>query len=251
MVDEYDAFSNKYIGTKVRGDLTVKKEGSKESVAQSQKTLVRYFWSYLKKMVSVTTEPVGGLKIYITGVLPLCLVDYTNGFNIKTNISFKEEFAGFCGLTGDEVKEALQVIFVEKENMAAPIAEYVEIAKRYYNSYYFCNSAKVPTVFNTNTYLEYLKVSSKHYMLIVFIADTSCVQFHKSIKDSQKCNLERLSNSEISETVLEVLSNLDVLNNILQRIFDKASVSEESVRWNFSFQAKAITHKFHKRNLVK
>ena len=137
-------------------------DNESEFKTQPHESLFRTFWACLKKMVNQIGKQEEGLfKIYITGVSPLSLVDYTSGFNIQTNLSFEKEFAGFCGLTQAEVEVALQVIFEKNRDVEIndAVAECSEIAKRNYSGYHFCCRETVPTVFNTNTCLEYLQVT--------------------------------------------------------------------------------------------
>jgi predicted AAA-ATPase len=176
MVDEYDAFSNEYIGTEIVDGLTANngKDGHGCEI-QPWEALFRGFWGCLKTLVGGSKQTgEGSLKLYITGVSPCSLTDNTSGFNIQTNISFGDEFAGFCGLTKEEVEEALRLISEGKgPNAAQFVTKHIRRATDYFNGYHFCNTKVVPTVFNTNTCLEYLQVSSKHYILIAFFADTS------------------------------------------------------------------------------
>ena len=164
MVDEYDSFSNEYITPKVMADLKVEKRDDNESEFKTQphELLFKGFWACLKKMVNqIGKQEEGLLKIYITGVSPLSLVDYTSGFNIQTNLSFEKEFAGFCGLTKAEVEEALRVIFEKNKDVEinGAVAECSEIAAKNFNGYHFCCRETVPTVLNTSTCLEYLQVT--------------------------------------------------------------------------------------------
>ena len=148
MVDNYDAFSNEYIDCKVWNEITAHK-----SEISRPETLLRGFWGALKYLKGNSGGRDGRFKIFITGVFSLA--DHTSDFNIQTNISFDKAFAGFCGLTEDEVKFALGLMGLVSKDVATHVAEVVKNS----HGYHFCDNANVPTVFNMNTCLEYFQVS--------------------------------------------------------------------------------------------
>jgi hypothetical protein len=248
MVDEYDAFSNDYIGTEIVDGLNAKNGPGYE--LQPWEALSKGFWGSLKTLVGGSRqEGEGSLRLYITGVSPCSLADNTSGFNIQRNVSFAAEFAGFCGLTKEEVQEALSLIFEDKGPDAAQfVAEHITKATNYFNGYHFCNEKAVQTVLNTNTCLEYLHVSSKHCILIAFIADTSRVQPYQAAMHDKIYKMP--SNSEVSENILKVLSRSNTLHYVLQKIFNSSPGMPGIFKWGFSFKTHRIVDSFQKRDLV-
>jgi hypothetical protein len=59
---------------------------------REQQSLFRRFFSAIKDKLSE-----GGVeRVFITGVSPIALNDFTSGFNITTHITHHEEFEGIC-----------------------------------------------------------------------------------------------------------------------------------------------------------
>ncbi|KAN0079155.1 putative AAA-ATPase domain containing protein [Elaphomyces granulatus] len=226
MVDEYDAFSNDYIGTEIVDGLNAKNGPGYE--LQPWEALSKGFWGSLKTLVGGSRqEGEGSLRLYITGVSPCSLADNTSGFNIQRNVSFAAEFAGFCGLTKEEVQEALSLIFEDKGPDAAQfVAEHITKATNYFNGYHFCNEKAVQTVLNTNTCLEYL---------------------HAAMHDKI---YKMPSNSEVSENILKVLSRSNTLHYVLQKIFNSSPGMPGIFKWGFSFKTHRIVDSFQKRDLA-
>ena len=98
-------------------------------------------------------------KCFITGVSPLSMADHTSGFNIATNVSFKRELSGLCGLSHEDVRAALQLPGLCGSDVSQ-VQEHFDIMEHYFDGYHFYRYGEVPLVFNTNTCLEYLQVSN-------------------------------------------------------------------------------------------
>ncbi|PUU82635.1 hypothetical protein B9Z19DRAFT_1120395 [Tuber borchii] len=140
LADDYDAFNNEYMNPRdsERWDI---------SLAES---LIEDFWATVKGM---TVLPYGIQKCFITGIFPLSLANNTSSFNIAVNLSFKNNFAGLCGLTRADIEDALQTICPSKKS----VSTHLEQLTRYAHGYHFCRYSKTEPVFNTDTSLEYLQ----------------------------------------------------------------------------------------------
>ncbi len=95
----------------------------------------------------------------ITDVSPLSMMSLSGSFNIATNVSFKSELYGLCGLSHGDVYVALELPGLCGSDIPK-IQKHFDIMERYFDGYHFCRYGKVPLVFNTNTCLEYLQVSN-------------------------------------------------------------------------------------------
>src|SRR3954466_5178148 len=140
LADEYDAFSNEY--------LDPDDNSAWDALRANKQSLLKGFWARVKEsMGSQRIE-----KCFITGVSPLSMADHTSGFNIATNVSFKRELSGLCGLSHEDVRAALQLPSLCGSDVSQ-IEENFKIMVRYYDGYRFYQYGQVPPVFNTNTCL--------------------------------------------------------------------------------------------------
>ena len=141
LADEYDAFANEYL------DLN---DTTNYITLHSGPSSLRDFWASVKSGIGYQKI----MKCFITGVLPLSLADVTSGFNIATNVSNLQELACLCGLSYGDVRSALKLICSNGD-----VEKHFRIMVRHYNGYCFSQDVATPRVFNTNTCLEYLRVS--------------------------------------------------------------------------------------------
>ena len=183
-------------------------------------------------------------KCFLTGVLPLSLADVTSGFNIVTNVSAKQELAGLCGLSKDDVRSALELIRSKQDvTNQINVTNYISTMEHHYNGYSFSPRAATRSVFNTNTCLEYLQVSScdhdffylnimllySHYLPFM-LAATACSWFYQGLLMDDPINLSCPSNWETSETLLQVLADSPVAIGILLKLGDHNSTSADAWR---------------------
>ena len=133
MIDEYDHFANKLLGTR--------QEKRYADLARAGGQL-RTFFEALKE--ATTMGPV--TRTFTTGVNPLLLDELTSGFNIATNLSLHVDFAGMLGFTAAEVGDLLRQ--ARAEAPASPAAEglpgpdeLADLARAWYDGYRFCPGA--------------------------------------------------------------------------------------------------------------
>ena len=108
MIDEYDNSVNKALGdtkNELYNSLYVQtnfnddsNQFSKRTDQREQQSLFRRFFSSIKDKFSE-----GGVgRVFITGVSPIPLNDFTSGFNISKQITHHEGFEGICGVYDSE-----------------------------------------------------------------------------------------------------------------------------------------------------
>ena len=141
LVDEYDAFPNNYINA-VGG---IKFDWEDTQVSRTLKS----FWGTLK---SLATE--GFIqRMFITGISPLSVSAFASSFNMTRNLSFHKDLAGLCGLTHEDVEDALMGIYKDPE----ACKDFLSEMRKSFNGYHFCYDEKVNSVYNTETCLAYLQ----------------------------------------------------------------------------------------------
>ena len=109
----------------------------------------------------------GVKKIFLTGVTPLLLSGYTNGFNILDNVSYLPNLSGLCGFTRSEVSEALEVVCDDE----AKRSHYLDELAYHANGYLFATDKDTSPVFNTQTTIDYLNVISPQSRFLTGSAD--------------------------------------------------------------------------------
>jgi hypothetical protein len=182
LADEYDAFSNEYLDPHDHTGWNHLKD--------NQQSLLKGIWALVKG--SMGTQRIE--KCFITGVSPLSMADHTSGFNIATNVTFKRELSGLCGLSHDDVKASLGLW---EMNLASEVdvIEHLEIMMTNFDGYRFNRFAAVEPVFNTNTCLDYLQ----RLKTMDWTTDPT-----------------NPSNSEVSERTLQVLAASPVAIGIIE-----------------------------------
>ncbi|KAF9420186.1 hypothetical protein BGZ76_004124 [Entomortierella beljakovae] len=145
LANEYDAFSNEYLNP---GD-----HSPWNKIQNGADSLLKGFWAAVKSLL----QPHMIQKCFITGVSPMCMADFTSGFNSATFVSWDEKLSGLCGLTKLDVIAALTGIANLKQHNDDFVQTHLEIIQSYYNGYNFVEQGSAMNVLNTNTCLEYLQ----------------------------------------------------------------------------------------------
>ncbi len=157
LVDEYDNSVNKALGdtkaelyqslyverTSDNSDALPKKRDQRE-----QQSLFKRFFSTIKDKLSE-----GGVgRVFITGVSPIALNDFTSGFNIAKHITHHEEFETMCGITDLEISNVLDQM-VPKDPIHK--AQLMRVMKDNYNGYMFTPTQTTP-LYNTTLVIYFL-----------------------------------------------------------------------------------------------
>lgn len=140
LIDEYDAFANDLIAL-----------GKVELYTQAvyDTGFVRAFYRTIKD--GTKSGAIG--RVFITGVLPLMLDDMASGFNISSQITLKPRFNTMCGLTRQEVEQAVDQFLAATPLMPRELL--LQQLERYYNGYRFVKDAP-ERLFNPDMVLYYL-----------------------------------------------------------------------------------------------
>lgn len=138
MADEYDSFLNQYMDP----HSPIPVAWTRSSAA----SMLKDFWATVKSLMELRY---GIRKCFITGILPLSLVDNTSGFNIAVSMSFEKKGS----------------------DSEAKVAEHLTQLTKYANGYHFCQNDKVEPMFNADYSLEYLQVGHRNG---VFLPQVVC-----------------------------------------------------------------------------
>ena len=87
---------------------------------------VRAFYEVIKEYLEISDPPLE--RFFATGVAPVTLDSLTSGFNIATKLTNNPLFIAMCGLTEDEVKQAIELAGIKKEEQEETFLLFVTIA---------------------------------------------------------------------------------------------------------------------------
>ena len=140
IIDEYDHFTNGIL------------KGNAERFLKilGHTGFVRAFYEVIKEYLEIPNPPVD--RFFATGVAPVTLDSMTSGFNITTQITNNPLFTSMCGLTEEEVLQAIEMAGItgkEKEKTFNKM-------KENYDGYRF-NKFDDRHLFNTTLVMYYLR----------------------------------------------------------------------------------------------
>ncbi len=205
MIDEYDHFTNGML----RGN-----------AAEFLKILgdtgfVRAFYEVIKENLEISNPPLE--RFFATGVAPVTLDSLTSGFNITTKITNNPLFTAMCGLTEEEVKQAIQMAGFEGKKQE----EIYKAMEANYDGYKFSDENDIH-LFNTTLVMYYLRD-----MVQLGRPPKNLVDGNLAATGSKIENIAGLINREENyKTLNELLMNGEVYGNIVENFelnnhFDK------------------------------
>jgi hypothetical protein len=139
LIDEYDHFLNKLLGSKTPAFKTLVNTGG----------FVRNFFEKIK-----ANADSGRLdKIFMTGVCPITLDSLTSGFNITINMTLRPPLHDLMGFTYGEARHLMDEVLSECD---VDCDSLLDKMASLYNGYRFCLDAK-NKLFNSDMVLYYLQ----------------------------------------------------------------------------------------------
>ena len=144
MIDEYDHFTNGMLKGDAKDFLDILGDSG----------FVRNFYEVIKENCEIMDPPIG--EFFATGVSPITLDSLTSGFNIATKVTTDESLTAMCGLTEEEVKNAIDQAGITG-NLA--IQTYNKMKENYDG--YIMNEDDTRSIFNTTLVMYYLKTLSE------------------------------------------------------------------------------------------
>ena len=140
LIDEYDHFTN--------GMLKGNDERFLEILGDT--SFVRAFYEVIKEYLEISDPPLE--RFFATGVVSVTLDSLTSGFNIATKLTNNPLFTAMCGLTENEVKQAIELAGIKKEQQE----KIFDSMKENYDGYKF-NKYDNSHLFNTTLVMYYLR----------------------------------------------------------------------------------------------
>ena len=143
IIDEYDHFTNGMLEGKCDKFLNILGSAG----------FVRAFYEVIKIYTATSTVD----RFFATGVAPLTLDSMTSGFNIATHLSLDSDYIAMCGLTHEEVKQAIAQIEEDSEKQK----QIYEDLQANYDGYRFSTKSEERT-FNSTLVMYYLDNYQRH-----------------------------------------------------------------------------------------
>ena len=196
LIDEYDHFTNGML--QGNADRFLKILGDTG--------FVRAFYEVIKDKLEIADPPLE--RFFATGVAPVTLDSLTSGFNIATKLTNNPLFTAMCGLTDDEVKQAIELAGIEKEMQE----ETFNSMKENYDGYRFSEENDIH-LFNTTLVMYYLRDLSQLGRPPKKLVDGNLAATGSKIE-----NIAGLINSK---------ANYDVLNDLLLQGEITANLTED------------------------
>ena len=181
IIDEYDHFTNGMLQGKCNNFMKILGSAG----------FVRAFYEVIKIYTSDGVVD----RFFATGVAPVTLDSMTSGFNITVPLTTNPLFEAMCGLTDEEVKEAIKQAGIEEEKQE----EIFNKMKENYDGYRISKFSN-QTLFNTTLVMYYLRNYVQLGMAPEQLTDGNLAATGSKIE-----NIAGLINRENNYTILKQL----------------------------------------------
>jgi hypothetical protein len=143
------ALSNQLLVQSMR----VKKEQEESEKMESQ---FQRFFSSLKEANSKD------VYAFVTGISPLCLTDFTSGWNHAVTISSREDYADLYGLTHQDIEKGIAMIQPAiPSNVGTMLLDY---CKDHYDGYFF-HPNQTKELYNPGRIVYFLHIVRSRWLL--------------------------------------------------------------------------------------
>jgi hypothetical protein len=198
LIDEYDNSVNKALSdTKaelyesLHAKTTLETTSPKKVDQREQQSLFKRFFSTIKDKFSE-----GGVgRVFITGVSPIALNDFTSGFNITKHITHEKKFESLCGIYDFEIEKALDgANFLQERGVSKE--KVMTILEENYNGYMF-TPTQSKRLFNTTLVIYFLDKFFDYEEIPLDLIDPN-------VQPSES-GLEIISKSPLAQQVIDEL----------------------------------------------
>lgn len=146
LIDEYDNFANEILTSDPHDRVRYHDLLEGEGVLKT-----------LFKVIKASASEGKISRVFITGVSPMVLSDMTSGYNVATSIYLDERFNALCGVTQDELALLLQQILPDHQQDISRVTEILDVMRRFYNGYRFCEVLALPLIYNPTLSFYFLR----------------------------------------------------------------------------------------------
>jgi hypothetical protein len=200
LIDEYDNSVNKalsetkaelYESLYVKTTMEASNTSPKKMDQREQQNLFKRFFSTIKD--KWRTGGVG--RVFITGVSPIALNDFTSGFNITKHITHEKKFESLCGIYDFEIEKALDgANFLQERGVSKE--KVMTILEENYNGYMF-TPTQSKRLFNTTLVIYFLDKFFDYEEIPLDLIDPN-------VQPSES-GLEIISKSPLAQQVIDEL----------------------------------------------
>jgi hypothetical protein len=146
LIDEYDNFANEILTSDPHDRVRYHDLLEGEGVLKT-----------LFKVIKASASEGKISRVFITGVSPVVLSDMTSGYNVATSIYLDERFNALCGVSQDELALLLQQILQAHQQDTSQAADILDVMRRFYNGYRFCEVLTLPLLYNPTLSFYFLR----------------------------------------------------------------------------------------------
>jgi hypothetical protein len=245
LIDEYDASITRFFG------VPQEMEKFKFKPNDNSKFINHYrnFFSTLKSLLKGTKD-YGLRRIFITGVSPQSLNDFTSGFNIGLNLTLLPEFANILGYPEKFVEKGLREMGLEKKYMSS----LMDKLRQENNGYRYAYENNIQTMYNPakiNYIMKRIQAKIQNYQTFD--------ENQKSFYQAESANyLKYLLDFPIpvttkpAETILHYLSHLKHVHTVLAKILSNDNIElvehvggPDFSYWNFENEHQFLSYLYY------
>ena len=239
LIDEYDSSITRFFNQSNEMEKLKYKNNNESEKAM---TSFRRFFATLK-LISNSKK----IYIFITGVSPQSLSDFTSGFNVGTDISGRSEFSEILGYPETTVTEGLHKLKIPKE-FFEPVLNKL---RKDNNGYRYAYEEKINSVYNPSK-INYCFQN----MQINLRKDNVKKAIHeKNLEEFMKClfRFPENSNTRPAESTLRSLCAIKKADEIIFKILNNSNqlnlnyriTGPHSSYWDFEEECQLISYLYY------
>ena len=239
LIDEYDSAVTKFFGH--FSEIDKFKYKSNENIQ-----FMNYFRKIFVRLKNLVTKNLN-FYLFITGVSPQALNDFTSGFNIGFSLGESRKFADILGYPESHIEKGLDLINIPQAFKASVLKRLRDENNGY--KYYY-DEYEVPTVYNPSK-INYSLLKLKENMDFFLENDIKINEDELFVK--KIFNFQENINVKPAESVLSTILDVPNIHNILIKFINyennvgiKEKISGPKLSyWNFNDENQVLSYLFY------